>query len=89
MQLFIWQGPDPTSTLAFGEEDGGVLRDYTDGMIVVIADTLEEAHDVFLKEWRKSYSKDPSHIPEYPKEPTEVVDIHMPQPQAWWVHGGA
>lgn len=55
MNLYAWQGD-------------GVLTDYTDGMIIAIANSLEEAEAVITPE---TYGRD-----NYPKEPTTVIDLN-------------
>jgi hypothetical protein len=67
MNLYIWEGD-------------GVLTDYTDGMIVALANTQAEAESVIDVYERKNY----------PAKPTEVIDLTKPSyPKAWICWGGA
>jgi len=57
-----------------------VLRDYTTGMVVIIAHSLDEAKEVFLKKY-------PSHqyiIDNFFGSPHQVVT----EPDAFYVYGG-
>lgn len=69
MKLFIWEGD-------------GVLEDYSTGLICVIAEDLEEANNIILKEIGK-YAK-------YPKNsPSEIIDLNDKiNKNIWCVYGG-
>ncbi len=69
MNLYIWEGD-------------GVLTDYTDGIIVALANTQEEAEAEILPQVYERSN--------YPKEPTLVIDLsqNIP-PQAWVCWGGS
>jgi hypothetical protein len=69
MNLYIWEGDD-------------VLTDYTDGMIVAVAENEEDAHKAILEEC--SYAED-----SYPATPTRVIPFEMiKEPKAWVTWGG-
>lgn len=66
MKLYVWEGD-------------GVLTDYSDGMIIALANTQEEAESVIDVYDRKNY----------PKKPSEVIDLSSPQhPKSWLCWGG-
>ena len=69
MKLFIWEG-------------AGVLEDYSNGMIVVMAETLEDAHREIEKVCNYCQNS-------YPPIPTETIDLANAQPKAWLVYGGS
>jgi hypothetical protein len=67
MNLYIWEG-------------NGVLTDYSDGMIIALANTQEQAESIVDVYDRKNY----------PAEPTEIIDLTKAfVPKAWICWGGA
>ena len=77
MNIYIWEGD-------------GVLSDYTDGMIVAVAHSLEEAYRVINEEngiacyWHEG--EEP--VFNFPKEPTKVVPVATAKPFAVTCWGG-
>ena len=69
MKLFVWEGE-------------GVLTDYTDGMIVAMAQNLERALAAIEK--KCSYAK------AFPPNPTQVIDLGnaTEHEEAWVCWGG-
>lgn len=69
MNLYIWEGDD-------------VLTDYTDGMIVAVAENEEEAHKAI-------YEANPYARGSYPETPTRVIPFDMiKESKAWTCWGG-
>mgnify|MGYP001607825089 CR=1 FL=1 len=70
MKLFVWDGPD-------------VLPDYTSGMVVALAENLEEA-------WLTIRQKNQWAEGNMPALPTETIDLSQRNllSRAWVVHGG-
>ena len=70
MKIFIWEG---------------VLTDYTDGMAVAYAETLEEA----LLELDKKQNYPDFHMSRELGEPTTIIDCDNDKtPQSFFVYGG-
>lgn len=55
MKLFVWEGD-------------GVLTDYTDGMVVALANTLEEA--------KAAIALEISSLKSIPDQPTTTIDLN-------------
>lgn len=68
MKLYIWEGD-------------GVLTDYTDGMIIALANTQEQAEEIILPH---VYQRE-----NYPKTPSQTIDLSQEfVPQTWVCWGG-
>ena len=72
-RVFVWQGE-------------GVLQDWTSGMMVVVAENIEEARAVMIRTYSEYYGYDPQQTPEGLEREPKVVE--MDQPHAFFVCGG-
>lgn len=79
MYLYVWEG-------------AGVLTDYTNGMVVALANNLDEAIKVIEETEECAVYTDKrsgEQIWNIPKYPTKVVDLATANPQAYVVWGGS
>lgn len=70
VKLYIWEG-------------GGVLSDYSNGMIFALGNDLKEALLAVEKTSAHCMQSFPNH------KPTKILDLSKPiEPEAWVVWGG-
>ena len=69
MKLFIWEGD-------------GVLTDYGSGLVVVLADSLEDAHKIIE-------GSDPIAARNIPGHPAEIVDLDDEPVSGVWLCWGS
>jgi hypothetical protein len=68
MKLFIW-------------EDSGTLQDWTNGMIVVVAEDLEGAHRAIAEKCHYAEGA-------YAAVPSRTMELADVKPEAWVCWGG-